>query len=98
MLRGRSLRLFLGGGGGSSGNEVFKSIDDMAMRGAKSKRLLLAINKNVYDATEFVKRHPGGPILANYKGKDATDAFKAQGHKPLAFRELEKLKVGHISG
>jgi len=34
----------------------------------------------VYDVTDWVKDHPGGAIIFNVKGKDATNWFEAAGH------------------
>jgi len=33
-----------------------------------------------YDVTDFIKRHPGGPIIEEFVGKDATQAFMAFRH------------------
>ncbi|KZT64402.1 cytochrome b5 [Daedalea quercina L-15889] len=36
------------------------------------------IEKKVYDVTDFVPQHPGGPrMILNFAGRDATSAFKA---------------------
>jgi len=36
----------------------------------------LVINDRAYDVTAFIKRHPGGKIIAYQVGTDATDAYK----------------------
>ena len=36
------------------------------------------INDNVYDVTEFLKKHPGGAkIILAHAGRDATEAFES---------------------
>ncbi|EPS94194.1 hypothetical protein FOMPIDRAFT_1134805, partial [Fomitopsis schrenkii] len=36
------------------------------------------IEKKVYDVTDFVPQHPGGPrMILNFAGRDATHAFRS---------------------
>ncbi|KAI0732216.1 cytochrome b5-like heme/steroid binding domain-containing protein, partial [Fomitopsis betulina] len=38
----------------------------------------IIIEKKVYDVTDFVPQHPGGPrMILNFAGRDATHAFKS---------------------
>lgn len=38
----------------------------------------MIINDNVYDVTEFLKKHPGGAkIILAHAGRDATKAFES---------------------
>lgn len=37
----------------------------------------IIIDNNVYDITNFGKHHPGGAMIYQYAGLDATDAFHA---------------------
>src|SRR3989338_4622933 len=37
----------------------------------------LVINKKVYDVSKWSWKHPGGNVMLNYAGQDATDAFRA---------------------
>lgn len=37
----------------------------------------LTINNKTYDMTNWAHKHPGGPIIHIYNGKDATEVFKA---------------------
>ncbi|CAM1506151.1 Fc.00g057920.m01.CDS01 [Cosmosporella sp. VM-42] len=44
---------------------------------ASKKSCWIIISKAVYDVTEFVDSHPGGPkLILNYGGRDATEAFE----------------------
>ena len=40
----------------------------------------VGINGRWYDVTHFMDKHPGGPILSHFIGKDATVLFNAFGH------------------
>jgi cytochrome b involved in lipid metabolism len=43
--------------------------------------LWLVIDKCVYDVTAFLRSHPGGDILLNYGGQNATESFdEIEGH------------------
>ena len=57
----------------------------------------MVIYDYVYDCTNFMKNHPGGPdILLEYSGRDATLAFIGTGHSKAAFRILEKYLIGEL--
>ena len=47
----------------------------------KEDRKLVGVDGKWYDVTDFISRHPGGPIISEYIGKDATDVFHAMGHE-----------------
>lgn len=53
----------------------------------------------VYDATDFLARHPGGAarILA-FAGGDASEAFAEVGHSAAARRQLSAMLVGRLAG
>nr|ATI22173.1 delta-5 desaturase 4 [Brachionus koreanus]QBO56253.1 fatty acid desaturase 5/6-2 [Brachionus koreanus] len=58
----------------------------------------IVIDNNVYDVTNFSKKHPGGKvILLNNVGQDATDAFTSF-HKDMNKVEkyLKALKIGKV--
>ena len=38
--------------------------------------------------------HPGGDVIMQGAGKDATDLFIKQGHQADAFQFMEKYKIG----
>lgn len=60
----------------------------------------IAIEGNAYDVTSYISSHPGGLIIANYCGKDATEAFndrgKGESHSPKARNILNQYFVGQV--
>ena len=45
----------------------------------------LCIEDGIYDVTELLQRHPGGPLtLQGYAGRDATDAYHRLHHTSSA--------------
>jgi cytochrome b involved in lipid metabolism len=63
----------------------------------------IRINGNVYDVTNFLSMHPGGPdfILPFCGGPDATGAFATKDgrgtHSPRAEELLKQMLVGTLS-
>ena len=62
-------------------------------------RQWIAINKNVYDITEWQYEHPGGKsIISQWSGKDATTAFKNvmshQKNSEEIKKQMKLMKVG----
>ncbi len=56
----------------------------------------IAMNGGVYNATEFLDEHPGGPeLIMQHAGKDATQDFSAI-HSSSAFKLIEKLRIGSL--
>ncbi|CAD8209932.1 unnamed protein product [Paramecium octaurelia] len=65
----------------------------------KKEDLWIAIEGKVYDVTDFQDEHPGGPaILLGKAGDDATSVFHDANHSQSAYKQLEKLQVGVITG
>ena len=59
----------------------------------------LIINGGVYNTTEYVDKHPGGPeIMLDFAGKDATEDFEDTGHSQDARKDLEKFLIGKVKG
>jgi cytochrome b involved in lipid metabolism len=57
----------------------------------------IVIDKQIYDITSFMSRHPGGrDVLLECLGQDATKAFNVVGHSSKARKMLESMKVGQI--
>lgn len=56
----------------------------------------LIIDDNVYDMTKWINKHPGGNIIMNGAGKDATKMFYAIGHSSNAKKILKTLKIGKL--
>ena len=56
----------------------------------------IAMNGGVYNATEFLDEHPGGPeLIMQHAGKDATQDFSSI-HSSSAFKLIEKLRIGSL--
>lgn len=52
---------------------------ELASHGRGSVRAWIAIRGTVYDVTDFISSHPGGPsVLMGYLGKNATAAYDGQ--------------------
>uniref|UniRef100_A0A8C9EGP3 Cytochrome b5 heme-binding domain-containing protein n=1 Tax=Pavo cristatus TaxID=9049 RepID=A0A8C9EGP3_PAVCR len=64
-----------------------------------SKEQWLVIDRNVYDVSNFSKRHPGGSrVIGHYAGQDATDAFVAfHSDKALVKKYLKSLLIGELA-
>jgi 4-hydroxysphinganine ceramide fatty acyl 2-hydroxylase len=60
----------------------------------------MVIDGKVYDVTGFVETHPGGDVLLDYHGEDASeimrDAIRSHNHSDAAYQILEKYCIGVI--
>ena len=45
------------------------------------ERKHVGVDGKWYDVTDFIERHPGGPVIEMFIGKDATHVFHAYGHR-----------------
>ena len=62
----------------------------------------LVIDGKVYDVTSYIEKHPGGGVIANYCGQEATEAFNTKGgkgspHKPVARDILKDFYIGDLA-
>ncbi|ELR13958.1 cytochrome b5, putative [Acanthamoeba castellanii str. Neff] len=57
----------------------------------------MIINGKVYDVTPFVDEHPGGDILMDGAGKDASDMFDDVGHSGAAIEYLKDFYIGQLA-
>merc|ERR1711939_976148 len=75
------------------------TIKDVADHKTAEAGMWIIIDNEVYDVTEFVNEHPGGPkILKRTAGKDATKPFwKYHGDQVLK-KYGPKLKIGTVEG
>ncbi len=55
----------------------------------------IAIHGKVYDITDFAKNHPGGSIISDYAGRNASDEFDAF-HLPRVRRRLPAYCIGTL--
>lgn len=56
----------------------------------------IVIDNNVYDITTWIPFHPGGPIINEGIGKDATKMFNSMNHSSNARRKLHQFKIGTL--
>ncbi|KAJ3530124.1 hypothetical protein NM208_g9468 [Fusarium decemcellulare] len=72
------------------------TLEDVANKSTQSSGYI-AIDKNVYDITGYMSKHPGGDdILAEVLGTDATQAFHEVGHSDEAMEQLKPLLAGEL--
>eukprot|EP00698_Gefionella_okellyi_P023439 TRINITY_DN8013_c0_g1_i2.p2 TRINITY_DN8013_c0_g1~~TRINITY_DN8013_c0_g1_i2.p2 ORF type:complete len:156 (-),score=22.13 TRINITY_DN8013_c0_g1_i2:597-1013(-) len=71
------------------------TLEDIASHNT-TKSAWVIVHGKVYDVTNFVPDHPGGPefIIRNSGDKDATSAFEDQGHSDDAREMLKPLQIG----
>ena len=55
----------------------------------------LAVHGGVYDVTHFHARHPGGVVIVEYAGIDATDQFELF-HSPTVAPHLRPFLIGRL--
>ena len=56
------------------------------------------IDGKVYDATPWLKDHPGGPeILIKSSGKDVSRVFKITNHSSFAVEEASNYQIGVLA-
>ena len=73
-------------------------LDDVAKHKTKPK-ILTVYDRGVYDVSEFVARHPGGPkilLAAGTSMRPFWNLFKAH-HHPEVYEMLEDLRIGNLS-
>lgn len=59
----------------------------------------LVMDQNVYNATNYLRLHPGGANrISPYCGKDATAAYTNQGHSGAAAQQKAMLQIGTLNG
>jgi len=73
------------------------TMSDVSVHASKSD-CWMVIENSVYNVTAFVDKHPGGEVILEGCGKDATSYFKGvrEHVKPLVQAILAKLKIGEI--
>ncbi|PCJ24955.1 MAG: hypothetical protein COA94_06930 [Rickettsiales bacterium] len=72
---------------------TLKDIRDMP-----ESRVVIILNDQVYDVTDYLVCHPGGrEVLLENNRKDATEAFSAIGHSDRAEEILKEYKIGSLA-
>lgn len=76
----------------------FFTLKEVATRNGKDSKLIwIIIKDSVYDVTNYVDNHPGGPeLVTEYAGSDCTKFFNEAGHSVDAIKELRDWKVGEL--
>lgn len=80
-------------------NSVIRySLADIAKyNGKNGARTWIVLHDNVYDVTDYISQHPGGPeLIEEYAGKDATNGFDEFGHSSDAKKMLKVYLIGEL--
>ena len=60
----------------AAGTEPAYSLSELVLHNDDEHGYWISVDGAVYDVTEFLRRHPGGPaVLQGYSGRDATQAY-----------------------
>lgn len=76
------------------------TVEDVQYHNSVERGVWVVINGYVYDLTEFLSAHPGGPdIIKKYAGKDASEIFKKYHARDIMDKMLPaKLHLGPLKG
>ncbi|XP_072746648.1 cytochrome b5 [Anoplolepis gracilipes] len=79
-------------------NTIRYSLADVAKcNGKNGAKTWIVLYDNVYDVTDYMSQHPGGPeLIEEYAGKDATDGFDDFGHSSDAKKKLKEYLIGEL--
>lgn len=58
----------------------------------------VAINGYVYDVSNFLLYHPGGEVICDFAGKDATETFMSIHHQHVISESLPEMCIGKLVG
>ena len=77
--------------------QKFFSVEDISQHRTRES-CWVVMKDSVYDLTEFLEQHPGGPetILKRAGGEDASHAFDAVGHSNHAKSLLKSHRIGTV--
>ncbi|KYN07054.1 Cytochrome b5 [Cyphomyrmex costatus] len=71
--------------------------DVVKCNGKNGARTWIVVHDNIYDVTDYMQQHPGGPeIIDEYAGKDATSGFDEFRHSSDATKILKKYLIGEL--
>ncbi|CAL1689112.1 unnamed protein product [Lasius platythorax] len=81
-----------------SNSAIRYSLADVAKcNGKNGARSWIVIYDNVYDVTDYMSQHPGGPeLIEEYAGKNATNGFDDFGHSSDAKKMLKEYLIGEL--
>jgi len=69
--------------------------EELALHASESD-LWLAVHGGVYDVSAWHHTHPGGKVIMEYAGQDATDQFEFF-HNPTIAPHLRRFLIGHLA-
>ncbi|GFH49046.1 delta-8 fatty acid desaturase [Chaetoceros tenuissimus] len=72
---------------------TWKELKQHAIQNNPSAELWIALHGKVYNISTFASIHPGGSIIYQYTGRDATDEFDAF-HLPRVQKRLPAYQIG----
>lgn len=74
------------------------TLQEVSTRNGKDSELVWIVIKDaVYDVTNYIENHPGGPeLVTEYAGTDCTKFFNDAGHSVDAIKELKNWKIGEL--
>ncbi|KAI8440734.1 hypothetical protein MSG28_009074 [Choristoneura fumiferana] len=78
------------------GESRYTLADVRACNGRSGAPVWIIYKDSVYDVTSYLNQHPGGDVISEEAGTDATRAFDDVGHSPDAKTILAKFKIGEI--
>ncbi|EER03443.1 Cytochrome b5, putative [Perkinsus marinus ATCC 50983] len=65
----------------------------------KSDDCWVVIHGSVYDVTDFLESHPGGPeVISTISGGNVTEDFEEIGHSDEARRQAKAHRIGVLEG
>lgn len=72
---------------------------EVALRDGKNgSRIWIIVRDMVYDVTDYVEDHPGGPeLVTDFAGADGTKDFDDFGHSATAMEMLKQYKIGELT-
>ena len=74
------------------------TMEEVAKHTTRESGIWFVIKDVVYDATPWLKDHPGGAdVLVRSAGKDVTKIFELTNHSSFAVQEAEKYRIGVVA-
>eukprot|EP01006_Ploeotia_vitrea_P042515 TRINITY_DN66631_c8_g1_i1.p1 TRINITY_DN66631_c8_g1~~TRINITY_DN66631_c8_g1_i1.p1 ORF type:complete len:139 (-),score=12.03 TRINITY_DN66631_c8_g1_i1:8-424(-) len=70
--------------------------EEIKKYGKDNDRQWIIIDNKVYDVTDYVSLHPGGDVIINNAGGDASENAHGEHHPPSMWDVLEEYYVGDI--
>ena len=83
----------------AAGTETSFPLSELVLHNDDDHGYWISIDREIYDVTEFLRRHPGGPmVLQGYAGRDATQAYhRLHSASTAAAVALRRCRIGSLS-